>query len=189
MVNKSLKNEEAPTVLLRFLFLLIISCFSFCSNCLQAQNIRKSYVASTQTDGILYFIVPQKGFANSAKDAKIEYDITYKTSRDSATFNFSYFGKNEIKVDSIGLPNGNKQILLYPKRIFVEPKKNKWHFRYTSTVLFSNLEQFFKQDANTAKIIIYSQGRSLETTIKKKTWEDQATIINKIFTMIKYNKQ
>jgi len=185
MVNKPCIKREAATspLFLLFLFVFLLSG----SLAVQAQNITKDYVSSNQPDGILYYIVPQKGFQNN--QTRIEYDITYKTSSDSAIFNFSCFDKSEKEIDSLGLRIADKIVFLHPKRIFVEPKKNAWHYRYTSAILLSDLAAFYKQGADTAKMIIYSPAGKAEAGIKSSAWQDQSSKLTRIFTMINLNKK
>jgi len=169
------------SLLIEFIILLI-SINSY------AQNISKQYTSTLQSNGMLYYIFPQNGFKNKDINNKFIYDLTYLTENDTIVVNFSYFDKQNLEIDSIAFTNGNKKFISTTKKIFVETTRLKWHYRYTSNFLFNDLKTFFSQE-NPPSIIIYTKQGLIDLIIKTKRWKKQSSIINKIITLIAYNKK
>ncbi len=181
MGNNRLKMAYFERHLFLLLSLLLLTTIT------NGQNIAKHYVSSLQEGGTLYFIMPEGEFSNKKNKGKFIYDITYLTKNDTAKLNFSYFEKSNRNIDSIVLVYGNKQYSSSAKKIFIEPKNQKWHYRYSTEILFTELYTFFSQ-YECPQILLYTQQGVIELTIKSYQWRKQSSIINKILTMIKYNK-
>ena len=186
MVNNKKNGEMCVStslycIVLTTLFFLIISINSF------SQNISKHYTSLRQSKGVLYYILPQNGFKN--KDTKNEfiYDITYLTENDSLILNFSYFDKLIREIDSIAIIGGDRKYISLTNKIFIDIKRSKWHYRYSSNFLFNDIKTLFTQ-INSPTIILYSKQGLIELKIKSKTWRKQSAITNKILTLIVYNK-
>lgn len=180
MVNNQLKvAQQLRHLIFTSLLLLNISVVG--------QNISKYYTSSIQQNGTLFFIFPQSGFENSKIKAKLTYDITYLTKNDSAVLIFSFFDKTLREIDSIVFISVNKKYTSAVKKIFVEPKKQKWHFRYNSKFQFNELDEIFNS-VSKPRIILYTKQGEVELDIKAKKWKKHSSITNKIFTLIKYNK-
>jgi len=101
--------------------------------------------------------------------------------------NFSYFDKLNRDIDSIVFVGSNQIFSSSVKKIFIETKKEKWHYRYSSFFLFTDLNIFFNQ-SDKPKIILYTQQGAVELNIKVKTWKKQSVVIKKILTLVKYNQ-
>lgn len=167
--------------------LLIAPIFLILTYNVNGQNISKHYTSSLQSNGMLYFILPQSGFKNNKINSTFIYDITYLTTNDSLTLNFSYYDKSNRDIDSIMFMCDTSQITCSTEKIFVETKKQKWHYRYSTQILFTDLNNFYSQTAN-PKIILYSEQEIVELHIKAKHWEKQSSVARKILTLIKHNK-
>ncbi|MGB9772388.1 MAG: hypothetical protein ACPLX7_10510 [Candidatus Kapaibacteriota bacterium] len=154
---------------------------------INGQNISKYYTSSLQGNGTLYFIFPQSGFNNNKINSKLTYDITYLTTNDTATLNFSYYDKLDRTIDSVVFICGNQRFSSIAKKIFIETKKTKWHYRYSTNLLFTELNVFFNS-ADNPKIILYTQQGTVELNIKAKTWKKYSSVTKKILTLIKYNQ-
>lgn len=152
-----------------------------------AQNISKHYTASLQNNGTLYFIYAQNGFEHQQIKSRLSYDITYLTTNDTAVLTYSYFDKSTLDIDSISFTGGGEVYTSSAKKIFIETKKEKWHYRYSSRLLFTDLNNFFDQAKN-PKIILYTKQGLIELTIKTKAWKKQSYVTKKILTLIKYNR-
>jgi len=177
-------NQVKMACFARHLFfvpLLLLTCT------INGQNISKYYTSSLQENGTLYFIIPQSGFNNNKINGKLTYDITYLTTNDTATLNFSYFDMANRDIDSVVFIGVNKKCSSSVKKIFIETKKQKWHYRYSSKILFTDLINFFNQSDN-PKIILYTKQGAVELNIKARTWKKQSSVTTKILTLIKYNK-
>lgn len=159
----------------------------FLTGTINGQNISKFYNSSLQGNGTLYFIFPQSGFHNNKIKSKLTYDITYLTSSDSATLNFSYFDKLDRTIDSVTFISNSQKFSSSIKKIFIETKKTKWHYRYSTNILFTDLNIFFNQ-ADNAKIILHTQQGMVELSIKTKTWKKQSSVTKRILTLIKHNQ-
>jgi len=165
-----------------FILLLLIS------STLKAQNISKYYTSSIQESGTLYYILPQSGFENKTLNVEFIFDITYSTSLDTAVLNFSYFDEFERMIDSVALITAGRGFSGKVEKIFVETKKSKWHYRYSTKFLFANLDAFFAQ-VMPPEINIYTQQGMVNLKIKDRLWSKQSLITKKILTLIRYNKQ
>ncbi len=152
-----------------------------------AQKIKKCYVSSIQQKGTLYFIRPQKGFKNKSYGSSFVYDMTCFSSSDSVTLNFSYFDKNNRALDSLCLIGQSKKITALVSKIFVETKKTKWHYRFTSRILFSDLEIFFNEN-EIGTMALIDKKNTIPLYASKKRWKKNAAINAKIFQLIRYNK-
>jgi|SRR5690625_988806 len=179
MVNKYLKAER--NFKLRFYLLLsFFISFSF----LQAQNINKHFISAQQEEGNLYFVFAQKGFKK--KKLNLTYDLTYLSSKDSITFNFSVKHHSVLKIDSIGLENEDLLLKEASKKLFIETKRRNWQHRYTSAFSFSDLEKFY--EGSFPQMILYTSGEEIKLDISKSKWKKQSSIIRKILQLIELNK-
>jgi hypothetical protein len=151
------------------------------------QNISNKYSSSYQNNGMLYFIFPQNGFNNNKLGSKLDYDITYLTTKDTATLNFSYFEESNRKIDSFGFFNDVNNITSRVKKIYIETKKQKWHYRYSTQISFIDLNKFFTPTDN-AKIILYTKEENITLSIKPSNWNKLASLTKKILTLISSNK-
>jgi|SRR5690625_3785580 len=167
---------------------LLFLSFLLLSNNIYSQDISKHYTSSTQEDGTLYYVLPQKGFKNNKIKSELIYDLTYLTSNETILLNFSYFDKSERKVDSIALFYNNQKATNQVKTLFVKADKKQWHYRYSSELKFVDMDDFLNQTSK-PKIILYTQDEPIELLIKQRAWKKQSSILKKISTMIKYNQQ
>ncbi len=160
--------------------LLLLTCFLH----LPAQEISKYYISRHQENGTVYFILEQQGFKN--EEASLAYDITYVTNSDTATVNFSLVTKEDFSIDSITLFNNGNKLSSGTSRIYIEYKKEKWNYRYSSRFLFKDLKLFF--DAGSPQLILKTSNTPATFSIKKSKWEDQYSIVKKIFALIEHNR-
>ncbi len=174
MVN----NTKQAIVRVLALLLVLISFSGY------SQKISKHYSSSLQQNGTLYFIFKLKEFRSNSSDFK--YDLTYLSTGDSVTLNFSIFDESNVEIDSIRLVKNSFDKTAKSERIFIEPKKGSWHGRFTTKFLFTDLEKFYGDEL--PKIILYAKKGPMEFTINKGAWKDQSELVNKIFMVIKYNK-
>lgn len=178
--NNNIKKACFTRFLMYFALLFLVTP-------IQGKNISKYYISSMQENGILYFILPQKGFEDKKSGSSLIYDITYLTTKDSVTFNFSYLDKSEKAIDSIALIYEDKQIRSLVQKIFIETKKEKWNYRYSSNFSYTDIVHFFNQKGN-GKIRLYTQQEEVNLCIGKKKWGKISEVTNKILKLISYNK-
>ncbi|MDD4575321.1 MAG: hypothetical protein PHI36_02725 [Bacteroidales bacterium] len=167
-----------------FLFFWLLSLSVFI---IKGQSISKYYTSSIQGSAMLFYILPQSGFNNSETKSNFIYDITYLTTSEYATINFSYYDKMNRTIDSLVLVNLDYRYSCGTKKIFIETKKSKWHYRYSSQVLFTDLNAFYSA-LEKPKVILYTKEGAVELFIKEKKWKKKSKIIRKIFNLITYNK-
>ncbi len=160
------------------LLLLFYPAFSY------GQNISKYYTSHHQENGIIYFIEEQEGFRNESSSLK--YDITYLTNSDSATLNFSFTTTDEVKIDSLILQNNQIRLASATSRLYVEFRKNKWVYRYSSRFLYKDLENFYVDGI--PNIDLKSGKDTFRLEIKQNKWKEQHSIIKNIMTLINLNK-
>ncbi len=185
MVNNH--QNEADLMPPRLFYPLVTIILVFYSSSALSQNLEKHYISFKQDQGTLFFIRPQKGFKNAAEKSHLTYDITCKTGSDSSTLNFSYFDKTPRVLDSLCLLIGSKNISSTLIKLFVETKKNVWHYRYSSRFLNRDLEDFF-DSTHEAKIIIIDKKNRIQLSCTNKRWKKISAINRKIFQLIQLNK-
>lgn len=166
----------------KFLVLLCFTVLSFFAA--SGQNIRDYYVANVQLGGTLYFIFPMALF-EQAENGELTMDITYKTKKDSATVNFTYYQKAAEEADSVSFSGPAGKLSGVPQKLYIEAKKaSEWEHRYSLKLPFGQLSAFFAGEAP-FRIQIYSKGKILTYNPKRVGWAKQIKIVNTILSMAK----
>ncbi|TAJ10103.1 hypothetical protein DMA11_19445 [Marinilabiliaceae bacterium JC017] len=168
-------------------YTLTLLILGFGAIIMQAQNISKAYSSLLQKDNVLYFIFPHDGFRNHQLGSEFEYDMTYLSEKDSVTLNFSYFDEQERTITGLEFVIADKKITNSAKRIFVDNKKSKWHYRYSTKLLFNDLKDLFLQQ-NCPQLTLLTPKEKIMLSIKTGKWKKQAMINSKIFKLICYNQ-
>jgi hypothetical protein len=181
-------SQKIKGAALKPLLFFISICMLVSLKTSYAQKISRYYVSSIQSNGTIYFVVPQKGFKNNDMNCNLVYDLTYLSSGDTVLFNFSYFDKSQRQIDSISFCFDNSKCTSKTGKIFVETKGNMWHYRYTSKISFKDLNTFYNQQSQ-PKLLLYTQQGEIKLNMTKSRWKTQATRIQKILTLIAYNKK
>src|SRR5690606_26160583 len=114
-------------------------------------------------------IVPQSGFAAIGSGTRFFYDITYKTSEDTAVVNFSYFDSKDLTIDSIAI-GGTPVIAAPATRLFVEPDGKNWHYRYSVRLPYSTLRNVFLASHTPPEITLLTSTGKAVHRIKKGAW-------------------
>ncbi len=150
-----------------------------------AQKISGYYTSSQQGHSTIYYIFPQHGF--SYKKSSLVYDITYLTDRDSSKINFSFFDHGGSPVDSISFITADgKKITSKTERIFIAEHKHSWEYRYSCSILFSDLKLIFGQNAPT--IIVYTRSTSVSLHTTRNSWKKHAARTEKILQLFTLNQ-
>ena len=94
MVNKTIKRAPIvrPSLFLTFLLL---------SGWLYSQRLSNYYSSFPQENGTLYFLKTDHKFAGPNNKTTLKFDITYLSTGDSATLNFSYFDNKLQKIEQL----------------------------------------------------------------------------------------
>ncbi len=187
MVNNHRREaDQNPPLFFMCFGLFLVFCL-LKPGVFQAQKIKNHYVSSIQQKGTLYFIRPQKGFKNKRAGSSFVYDMTCFSSSDSVTLNFSYFDKNSRTLDSLYLMAGSIKTGFPIVKIFIETKKSRWHYRFTSRVSLNDLEAFFKA-TEMGTMALIEKHKPIPLTSTKRRWKKYAAINTRIFQLIRHNK-
>lgn len=162
---------------------LIFCLFSIVTS---AQKISKFYTSSLQANGMLYFFKPQKGFAGSGSHGKLINDVTLFAKSDSLTFNFSYFDKTALQLEQISFVSATHTITVPLQKLYVETKKNNWHYRYSARLLQKSLQLFYASDKIPGIILQTNQGEIL-LSVSKRQWQKIAGRNRRLFTLVALN--
>ncbi|GEM_PF-791626 len=154
------------------------------------QKLHRQYSFYPQEEGNVYFIHPQKGFENNGNGPvkKMEYDITYLSGKDSASYTFTYYSENPMQIDSVKIMSRSGQLIYAEKAtmFYVQPKKTYWQQRASVSIPYDLLVEIY-QNENPYSISL-SGGKRLDYEMKPKRWKKQAELVSKIFDVVKYNK-
>jgi hypothetical protein len=167
--------------------LILLLILLFAPTSISAQKIKGYYVSSLVEQGTIYFIRPQKGFKNSEHHSKLLYDMTYLMGKDSVTFNYSYYDKSALAPDSIAFKHTSVHFISATKKIFIEPKHSKWHYRFTCRVALKDIKTFFEEE-QVPSITISGKGKFITLQCGKAKWKKHAAANTKIFQLIEMNR-
>lgn len=156
-----------------------------------AQKLHKDYSFQPQEGYNVYFVHPQKGFESKDPEAvkPLEYDITYLSGRDSATYTFSYYTRNVLKIDSVKfIGSQGEELYAAPASMyFVQPKKKNWQQRASITIPHELLVRLY-ESASPYRLSLIGGNREINYMMKPKTWEKQSYKISRIFQIVEHNK-
>ncbi|MDU1905797.1 MAG: hypothetical protein E6772_13550 [Dysgonomonas sp.] len=167
------------------LLLFILSLFAAVP--VFGQNVKNKYTSHSTSEGSVYFIKPLKGFENKQISSKLEYDITYLSSNDSLTYNFTFVAQTASPVDSVSFLVNNNKETVPAKMLFISPEKNKWKHRVSLKVPNTNFTELY-QNSIPYQLVIYSPKGKQTFSISNKDWQQQTSIVNKVFEIIQYNQ-
>ncbi|MCO5247716.1 MAG: hypothetical protein M9887_02035 [Chitinophagales bacterium] len=183
MVNSpstsKIKGLPFKSILLLMLFMLSYSLY--------AKKIQSYYTTLVQEDGTLYHIYSLYEYPAHNKKAVLNFDLTYKTSQDSVTINYSIVDKAPILAKSISLETSKEKIELLTNRLFIEKKKSRWISRYTSIVGKNQIVNIIN-DSEPLNIIVEQENQKLKFEINGKKWSKQRKITQQIFSIISLNE-
>lgn len=151
------------------------------------QKLTRYYTAALLDSGTLYFIFPLDDFQEKVTKSRLIFDISYLSSRDSATVNFSYFLPSARPADSLTFQSPDKVTNCPSTKLFMDiENQQKWHHRFTCTIHLKDLALFFQSVVPPEIIIATNEGRHVYR-IKKSQWKKQGNIISTVFQMIEAN--
>lgn len=182
MANSICRKTEVSVKRLPFFILAFLVVSISCS----AQKISNRFSSILQDNGTFYFIYKQGTFYGKKKTS-LHFDISYLSSRDSATFNFSYFDKEITSIDSLILIAATKRVAVPAKKLFVEPYGKKLQHRFTTSALFNDLVPFFSENSNPL-IILHTKNGYKSLKISSGRWKKISSRTKKIMDLIIYNK-
>jgi len=174
-------GKALPLAIILLIFLLPHSLT------VSGQKLSNYYTTALLDSGMLYFVFPLDDFQEEDAKSRLIFDISYLSSRDSATVNFSYFYSSVNPAGSLTFQSGDKVTVCPVIKLFIDlENQQKWHHRYTTTIHMSDLASFFRT-VLPPEIIITTNDDPLTYRIRKNHWQKQGKIISAILQMIEAN--
>jgi hypothetical protein len=176
--NNSLRGSLLP------LFYLFLSALFI--HRVEAQKISKYYTVMSQKSGSLYFIEPERSFKNKENKCELVYDMTYLSSEDSLTFNFSLISPEIIEIDSLVFLSQGEKYTSPASKLYIEDEKKSWEHRYSTRFKVDEIDSIYQQEKSPA-LKIFSNRETLILNMKQNHWEKESNIVTKILYMIAVN--
>jgi hypothetical protein len=161
-----------------YIFYFSFVCCCLCSVVVTAQNSSKYVKISNIPNGILFFVQPIE--LSNSQD-KFSIDFTYplhkpKNPVDSVTVNFTLISK-EVLAAFQALSFMHQQDSIYksgvPAKLYIEQKKKKWHYRYSTKMSFAHFQKLLASPAPIGitihtphKAFVFYTAKEWETTRK-----------------------
>lgn len=164
---------------------------------INAQDITKFYKQSIHTEGLLYFVYPQKmsikkGESSNICKKDLSYDYTYLDSKDSVTILMTITTSVPYKPDCIEITynsgtqkssvSGNTEIL------YVESQKKNWITRVRTTIGYSDWTNIYKSPTPiTVSFSSDTDKQKIEYMDSQKRWKKVSMKFIRLFQLIDYN--
>ena len=145
--RKGMHPGAFPFSVKRGASLVILSLLAFLAPSFSgsAQKLSNYYTAAIMDSGMLYFVFPLDDFQEDVTRSRLIFDISYLSSRDSATLNFSYFLSSADPAVGIVLRTEDGETACKATKLFIDLEDHqKWHHRFSTTILLSDLAHFFR---------------------------------------------
>lgn len=161
---------------------------------LGAQNLKGFYVQKIHTDGLLYFVYPQKmaGMKENMKLCRgpLSYDYTYLDARDSVTLLVTVETYAVFSADSlfVSLPDGSRHACA-AEMIYCEPHKNAWRCRLRCMLPYGTWEQMYRDKPFTLTLFSAKGGVSLCFKDKAGAWSKVCARFARLQEMIRLNRK
>ncbi|MFR9651800.1 MAG: hypothetical protein SNG35_07245 [Rikenellaceae bacterium] len=150
------------------------------------QSVKNYYVSKIVDNGTLYHLYPQELFQSSDGD-DLAYDITYNSVNDSIALNITVVNDSVLKLKSIAIESENIKLKGELERLFVEPKGKQWLHRYSLNTQAEPLFSLYNLESN-PQITLYTSDNEYIYSVKHSAWKKYAPIGNRIFEMIKIQR-
>jgi hypothetical protein len=154
-----------------------------------SQKLSKYYSSFLQEVGTIYHIPSIKPFSAKKPGKELRYDITYINSKDSMTISISYFSRKTLMPDSILVTGKNFYVAAPLEKIFIEPKKRLWKYRYSFSVRYEDAQKLFDLQEPPSICIKDKNGEKHLTHISQRKWKKSANIVKQIFFIIDMNRK
>lgn len=164
---------------------------------INAQDITKFYKQSIHTEGLLYFVYPQKmsikkGESSNICKKDLSYDYTYLDSRDSVTILMTIATSVPYKPHCIEITynsgtqkssvSGNSEIL------YVESQKKNWITRVRTTIGYNEWVNMYKSPIPiTVSFSSDTDIQKIEYMDSQKRWKKVSMKFIRLFQLIDYN--
>lgn len=165
---------------------LFIFPFSLDSMCQTLENRYRSHLTS---DGITYFFCPKKIGKTQVID-KFNFDMTYNTTNDTVTINFTIISHMPVTVYSIALQNGDG--MLYKGNglltFYRDVRDRKYETRTTSKFSLDRIRNVFSKTAPLSFYVYLSEGIVGTASYSKSQWKRERRQITQIMDLINYKQ-
>jgi len=191
MVNKKTARDQktgakAPVFFICQQICMLTGALLLATLGLNAQNLSKYYVSTSQPSGILYFVLPQTNFKNLELKKDFVMDVTYLNSNDSAVVNFTYIDREILNLITVSIAYGSWQYTSTASRIYVDAGKKQWNHRYTFKIPFNQLVLFYKAKEPVITITTDSLRSIPIHTVRQ--WGKNYPVNNRIMQVIQNNQ-
>lgn len=160
---------------------MLIMCFQ-----IEAQSLNSRYRSHIGSNGTTYFFCPKKISPQKGID-RFVYDMTYLSSTDSVTLNFTFIAKKPDSVRSVILKNGENQIKAnYLSTLYRDVLKNGYEIRTTSKFSFDEIQKVFNDELPLVFLITLNNGDIITAKYGKSQWKKETKIIPLILNSITY---
>lgn len=177
--------------------LLSILIFIINFTSVQSQDISKFYKQTIHSEGLLYFVYPQKmsikksELTNICKN-NLSYDYTYLDSKDSVTILMTITTSVPYKPDRINitynLGTQKKSISRNAEILYVESQKKYWKTRVRASFKYDEWTDIY--NSLTPITICFTsdtEKHKIEYMDSQKKWEKVSIKFIKLFQLINYN--
>lgn len=150
-------------------------------------NIAKRYTSRIVQDGICYFLRPYKLSKKQAlKD--FEYDVTFVSSKDSATLNFLFISDSPKCPDIVNITAGESIIKSVDfKLLYADITRKGYELRITTLLPYNKLKELFNQEEPLMFHIIQN-GKDKSATYSRSQWKSEIKMIRSIFQLADINR-
>jgi len=153
----------------------------------KAQKLSRFYSSRFQEGGSLYFINPNKDFKNREASVSVAFDVTFLSSEDSVTFNFSVFGRQPQEVDSVFLSTSKGSFGAYAARFFLDFAGKNWETRSSAKFSLSDFSTFINEQNPTILLKNHPTNIILLRSSERK-WRKYSAALQKILFIIESDR-
>lgn len=155
-----------------------------------SQSVNNRYSSHIGTGGLVFFFNPTKVLINRTDIVReFIYDMTYNLKSDSLTLNFTVVSECDIVEPAIRF---NSEIngfeLNNIKILYVEKHKGNYIYRFTSRVLYADMESAFRGSLP-MKIELVVNDSVITAQYGKRKWKKEVKTMSEIFELIEMQKK
>lgn len=153
----------------------------------QAQTAGNRYRSHLSNGGITYFFCPRH-LKSTKNIEKFTFDMTYHTSSDSVTLNFTFMSEKPVNVRTLTVTN--EGIMTYEGKqiatLFRDIIGKKYEIRTTSRFSLADIRQMFSRQETLSFDMSLSDGTACRATYKHSQWTKECRQITQIINLINY---
>lgn len=165
------------------LLLLLLSCQTAL-----AGNLSKRYYSYMTSEGMLYYICPQKmpKMSDSMAKKPLLYDVTHLSTTDTVTISSTIWSQFPLQTDSVRIvQNGKVWRASAIEVIYVERDKNLYKTRVRFPLLWAELKELYS--SNDPFILDFYHNFTYLYPLKE--WNKKKEEMNEILRIIELNRK